>query len=53
MFQDIPTMKSIGIIGGLGPQATMDIVARLHTVSQKLIPQFAGIGYLPMLVGYF
>jgi len=30
-------MKTIGVLGGLGPQATMDFEARLHAVSQQLI----------------
>lgn len=51
--KEIPHMKTIGVIGGLGPQATMDIVARLHKVSQNLVPQFVNRGYPPFLVGYF
>ncbi|MCH8987145.1 aspartate/glutamate racemase family protein, partial [Patescibacteria group bacterium] len=51
--KQIPDMKTMGVIGGLGPQATMDVVARLHKVSQKLIPQFVNRGYPPILVGYF
>ena len=51
--KQIPHMKTIGVIGGLGPQATMDIVARLHKVSQNLVPQFVNRGYPPLLVGYF
>ncbi|MEM7118713.1 MAG: aspartate/glutamate racemase family protein [Chloroflexota bacterium] len=45
-------MKTMGILGGLGPQATMDFVARVHRVSQSLLPQQWGIGYPPMLVHY-
>jgi aspartate racemase len=45
-------MKTIGVIGGLGPQATMDFEARVHAVSQELIPQSANSGYPPMVVYY-
>ena len=45
--------KTIGIIGGLGPQATMDLERRIHKVSQQLIPQFVNRGYPPMIVHYF
>lgn len=53
-LEKIPeNMKTIGVIGGLGPQATMDFVARLHKVSQELIPQFVNRGYPPLHVFYF
>jgi aspartate racemase len=45
-------MKTIGVLGGMGPQATMDFEARVHKVSQKLLPQFANSGYPPMVVHY-
>jgi aspartate racemase len=45
-------MKTIGVLGGLGPQATMDFEARVHAVSQRLIPQAANSGYPPMVVYY-
>src|SRR3989338_2462263 len=45
-------MKTIGVIGGMGPQATMDFEARIHRISQKLIPQFVNRGYPPMVVYY-
>src|SRR5438067_519227 len=46
-------MKTIGVLGGLGPQATMDFEQRIHRVSQKLIPPFAITGYPPMVVYYY
>jgi aspartate racemase len=46
-------MKTIGVLGGLGPQATMDFEARVHTVSRKLIPARRSGGYPPMLVYYY
>lgn len=53
-LEKIPdNMKTIGVIGGLGPQATMDFVARVHIVSQELIPQFVNRGYPPLHVFYF
>lgn len=46
-------MKTIGILGGLGPQATMDFVQRVHDVSQHRRPQELGnSGYAPMAVYY-
>ena len=45
-------MKTIGVLGGLGPQATMDFEARVHAVSQRLIPQRGNGGYPPMVVYY-
>jgi aspartate racemase len=45
-------MKTIGVIGGLGPQATMDFEARLHAVAQRLIPQQHNTGYPPLIVAY-
>lgn len=45
-------MKTIGVLGGLGPQATMDFERRVHEVSQRLIPQSGNGGYPPMVVMY-
>jgi aspartate racemase len=45
-------MKSIGILGGIGPQATMELQRKLHAAAQRLIPQHQNSGYPPMLV-YF
>ena len=45
-------MKTIGVLGGLGPQATMDFEARVHVVSQRLIPGRGNQGYPPMVVYY-
>jgi aspartate racemase len=45
-------MKTIGVLGGLGPQATMDFEDRVHRVAQRLIPQAANSGYPPMVVYY-
>ncbi len=46
-------MKAIGVLGGLGPQATMDFEARVHHVAQELIPPAANGGYPPMVVNYY
>lgn len=43
-------MKTIGVLGGLGPQATMDFEARMHTVAQQLIAQYGNSGYPPIVV---
>jgi aspartate racemase len=45
-------MKTIGVLGGLGPQATMDFERRVHRVSQQLLPQRGNSGYPPMIVHY-
>lgn len=45
-------MKTIGVLGGLGPQATMDFEMRLHRVAQGCIPPSRGSGYPPMVVYY-
>lgn len=45
-------MQTIGVLGGLGPQATMDFEARVHQISQRLIPQHGNQGYPPLLVYY-
>ena len=45
-------LKTIGVLGGLGPQATMDLEARVHRVAQRLIPQRENGGYPPMVVYY-
>lgn len=45
-------MKTIGVLGGLGPQATMDFEARVHRVAQALIAPRANSGYPPMVVYY-
>ncbi|HMA33372.1 MAG TPA: amino acid racemase [Chloroflexia bacterium] len=44
--------KTIGVIGGLGPQATMDFEERIHKVSQELISPAKNGGYPPMIVYY-
>src|SRR5262245_25688586 len=45
-------MKTIGVLGGIGPQATMDFEARLHAASRCLIPANANGGYPPLVVAY-
>lgn len=45
-------MQTIGVIGGMGPQATMDFEARVHAVSQRLIPPSKATGYPTMIVYY-
>ena len=45
-------MKTIGLLGGLGPQATIDLETRLHAVAQQLIPQNGNRGYPPLLTDY-
>ena len=45
-------MKTIGVLGGIGPQATMDFEHRLHRAAQRLIPPNGNSGYPPMFVCY-
>jgi aspartate racemase len=45
-------VKTIGVLGGVGPQATMDFEARLHLVCQTRIPQKHNTGYPPLVVYY-
>lgn len=45
-------LKTIGILGGISPQATMDFERRVHEVSQRLIPQHGNSGY-PGMVTYY
>jgi aspartate racemase len=45
-------MKTIGVLGGISPQATMDFEQRLHAVAQRLIPQLGNLGYPPLVVYY-
>jgi len=42
-------MRTIGILGGMGPQATIDFEDRLHRVAQRLLPMHANQGYPPMV----
>jgi aspartate racemase len=46
-------VKTIGVLGGLGPQATMDFESRVHRVAQRLITQSGNGGYPPMVVYYY
>jgi aspartate racemase len=45
-------VKTIGVLGGIGPQATMDFEARVHRLCQRLVPQRINTGYPPMVVWY-
>jgi aspartate racemase len=45
-------MKTIGVLGGIGPQATMDLEVRIHRAAQRLIPPHFNSSYPPMIVYY-
>jgi len=45
-------VKTIGVLGGMGPQATMDFERRVHAISQQLLPRSVNTGYPPMVVFY-
>jgi aspartate racemase len=49
---EVTKLKTIGVLGGLGPQATMDFEARVHRAAQRLIPPSGNRGYPPMVVLY-
>jgi aspartate racemase len=46
-------MKTVGVLGGLGPQATMEFESRVHRVAQQRIAQHVNAGYPPMVVYYY
>jgi len=46
-------IKTIGIIGGIGPQATVDLEMRIHKVAQQVLPRAQNGGYPPMIVEYY
>src|ERR1700754_3385911 len=50
---ETPALKTIGILGGLGPQATIDLEMRLHKVAQHLISPAQNSGSPPMVVQYY
>lgn len=45
-------MKTIGILGGFGPQATLELEQQLHQFSQQLIPPDHNGGYPPIITIY-
>ena len=45
-------MKTIGVLGGFGPQATIDFEQRVHQIAQQLLPPQGNSGYPPMVVHY-
>jgi aspartate racemase len=45
-------LKTIGVLGGIGPQATMEFETRVHQVAQRLITPQQNAGYPPMVVYY-
>ncbi|HEX4797619.1 MAG TPA: amino acid racemase [Humisphaera sp.] len=51
-IESMKAMKTIGVLGGLGPQATMDFEQRVHRAAQRVIPPHLNGGYPPMVVWY-
>lgn len=45
-------MKTIGVIGGIGPQATMDFEARVHRVARRHLEPRYNSSYPPLVVYY-
>ena len=46
-------MKTVGVLGGIGPQATMDFERRFHRVAQSRIAPRFNTGYPPLVVVYY
>lgn len=45
-------MQTVGVLGGIGPQATMDFEARFHRAAQQLGQIRGNDGYPPLVVWY-
>ncbi|NKB88195.1 MAG: amino acid racemase [Acidobacteria bacterium] len=45
-------MRTIGVLGGMGPQATIDFERRLHRSAQALLPIHVNEGYPPVVTVY-
>ncbi|MGD8376088.1 MAG: amino acid racemase [Acidobacteriota bacterium] len=45
-------MRTIGVLGGLGPQATMDFEARLHAEARRVLEPRMNQGYPPLITLY-
>ena len=45
-------LKTIGVLGGIGPQATMDFEQRVHRVARGRIPAHENNGYPPLVSFY-
>jgi aspartate racemase len=45
-------VQTIGVLGGIGPQATMEFEQLVHRAAQELIPPNAMEGYPPLVVSY-
>jgi aspartate racemase len=46
-------MKTIGILGGLGPQATIDFEQRFHRAAQRLASSQSDVAYPPLVSWFF
>lgn len=45
---EVPQMKRVGIIGGFGQWATLDVMDRMLRASAARVPQYGNRGYPPM-----
>ena len=45
---EVPELKRIGVIGGFGQWATLDVIDRILKVSVTHVPQYGNRGYPPM-----
>ena len=49
---EVPQMKRIGIIGGFGQWATLDVIERICRYTADHLPQYGNRGYPPMDVRF-
>lgn len=47
---EVPSMKTIGVLGGMGQWATIDILDRILHYSATKVPQYGNRGYPPMVI---
>jgi len=47
---EVPEMKTLGILGGMGQWATIDIIQRILRYSATKMPQYGNRGYPPMII---
>jgi aspartate racemase len=48
--KEIPDFKTVGILGGMGQWATLDIIERILQYSARRAAQFGNRGYPPMVI---
>src|SRR5205085_2877336 len=46
-------VKTIGVLGGMGPDATVEFERRVHEIARGRVPPRGNTGYPPMIVYYY